>query len=111
MSSVRRTISISEGQAKWADENSISLSSIVQKELKKRMVEPQQTQNPNVPLIATVYTLVLVLGMAAVLFGLLAPSMAGAHLATSFLVVVIGAAVTAYGLIQLRTWQAHRAGV
>lgn len=102
MARVVRSLSVPEEMDRWANQNNLSYSNIVQDYIKGRM---SPTPNPTEDILKSVRTffVVMVLGLAALLFGLIAP-LGGGHPALSIVVALIGAMVTVLGITQYRWW-------
>ena len=113
MGAVRKTISITPEQERWIDEHHISLSAIVQQNLKRQMGEndPRGIRRADIERSIRKFFTVLVLGMSALLLGLMAPTVAEAEPVISGLVAVVGAATIAYGFRGLRVWQERLARI
>lgn len=110
---IRKTISVTPEQIQWVDEHHISLSRIVQDELGRQMGanNPQGIRRGYVVKSIRLHFWVLILGMTALLFGLMAPTVASAEPVVSGLVAVVGTAVIVYGFRGLRVWQERLARI
>lgn len=110
---IRKTISVTPDQIQWVEEHHISLSKIVQDELGRQMGEnnPKGIRRSDVEKSIRVFFTILVLGMAALLLGLMAPTIASAEPVVSGLVAVVGTAVIVYGFRGLRVWQERLARI
>jgi hypothetical protein len=112
MGFVRKTVSIAEDQERWARENGISLSALLQKKLDEQMAGNPQKNFTKPVLQHAVKTFwgVLIVGFAAILAGLMVPLVSGSAILPGILVVVIGTAAVVLGLIEIRYYNSLLAG-